>query len=328
MRAKQIYESIGDIFKPKDKEKIKFSINIFKEFLDAISHFDKGKIQNLLSIGIDINYQNEYGETALMYAVMLNNIIMVRFLLECGADVNIKDDEGNDAFHYIFESQHQNKPFVQEKLKEILLKAKKEQDEIKESVGGAGYAVYGGGSSGGFGNPSMQRGGMFFGRGSGFGGSSNLSGGPNLMYTYSVKPLNQTLQPLSTSQDQETYIHVGSRIKGNILNNKKPIEGQILVIQKDEDNNILYYLVLDKNGIKQQVDPTSVYLIEPDEFEDPIMKDVVANESFYPLINESLDRDSYKNVKEKIENSRKLSKELKDKIIPLIIDDQLQWETD
>jgi hypothetical protein len=55
---------------------------------------------------------------------------------------------------------------------------------VRENIGGAGgagYAVYGGGWGRSFGNPSM--GGRFGGRGFGFGGSQNLTGGPNLMYT-------------------------------------------------------------------------------------------------------------------------------------------------
>ena len=53
--------------------------------------------------------------------------------------------------------------------------------------GGAGFS-YGGGSS----IFPVNRGGQMN-RG-GFGGAANL-GGPNMMYTYEIKPLNRTLQP-------------------------------------------------------------------------------------------------------------------------------------
>ena len=76
---------------------------------------------------------------------------------------------------------------------------------VKENFGGAGYAVYGGGARGGYGNS--------IGRGNGFGGSSN-NGGPNIMYTYDIKPLNQLLQQPGTPQGGHRYIHPGSEVNG------------------------------------------------------------------------------------------------------------------
>jgi len=162
--------------------------------------------------------------------------------------------------------------------------------------GGAGYAVYGGGWGRSFGNPSL--GSRFNGRGFGFGGSANLSGGPNLMYTYSVKPLNQELQPRPTPQDNEETIHTGSKIKGKVLNTNKDIEGQIIHIEEDHDNNIKYYLVLDpEDGIEKKVDPTSVYLVKPEEWVNPFTEDQPVEENpkenyqpkgFYPLLTEKL----------------------------------------
>jgi len=106
-----------------------------------------------------------------------------------------------------------------------------EQKYLRENWGGrgAGYAVWGGGTGRNFGNPSMRGG--FAGRGFGFGGSMNLSGGPNLMYTYSVKPLSPVLQQQLTPQDDSKYIHVGSKIKGKIMNTNKDIKGSIIRIE-------------------------------------------------------------------------------------------------
>ena len=54
----------------------------------------------------------------------------------------------------------------------------------------------------------------FFGRGFGF-GSSNSGSGSYSMYTYDVKPLNQTLEPQNaTIDDGKQAIHVGSVVKG------------------------------------------------------------------------------------------------------------------
>ena len=157
-----------------------------------------------------------------------------------------------------------------------------EDGGIEESIGGAGYSVYGGSS--GFGNPKMSG---LGGRGLGFGGSANLAGGPNLMYTYSIKPLNQFLQQPPSERDNEEYMHTGSNVSGYILNTNKKIEGQIMHIEEDEDNNIKWYVILDKEGRKRKVDPTTVYLIKPEELLDPndmANNNETAKDNFYPLL--------------------------------------------
>jgi len=158
---------------------------------------------------------------------------------------------------------------------------------IKESIGGAGYAVYGGGWGKGFGNPSL--GARFSGRGIGFGGSANLSGGPNLMYTYEVKPLNQYLQQQPTTQGDIEYIHPGTEISGYILNTDEKIEGRIINVEEDGDNNILWYIVLDKEGRRRKVDPTTSYVIEPEDLLYHGMMDVV-RENFFPELFEKAAR--------------------------------------
>ena len=146
---------------------------------------------------------------------------------------------------------------------------------LKENIGGgvgAGYSVWGGAGNG-FGNAP--------GRGSGFGQSSN-NGGPNLMYTYDIKPLNQLLQQPGTPQGEDRYIHVGSDIAGKVLGKDQYVEGQIVSIKEDEDHNIQYYEVLvTKTAEKVRVDPTSVELFTHEERPDSYMRDIVG-EAFYP----------------------------------------------
>jgi hypothetical protein len=124
---------------------------------------------------------------------------------------------------------------------------------IKETLnefGGAGYAVYGGGA--GYGN----------GRGIGFGQSSPNKGGPNLMYTYDVKDLNQSLQPPTSTQDEEEYINIGSEVKAKSLETKKWIQGRIISDKVDSDGNILFYTILNpKTGKEEKIDPGSCELI-------------------------------------------------------------------
>jgi len=148
---------------------------------------------------------------------------------------------------------------------------------VKENFGGAGYAVYGGGGRGGYGNS--------YGRGGGFGqGQSN--GGPNLMYTYTIKPLNQVLQQPGTPQGGERYIHVGSEIIGKVLGKDMEVQGSILTIKEDEDHNIQHYIVLNiEDGLKYNVDPTTVELIDTEELPNGALKDFAAvGESFYPSL--------------------------------------------
>lgn len=169
----------------------------------------------------------------------------------------------------------------------MILKADIEE-VLKENIGGAGgagYAVWGGGWGRSFGNPSQ--GGKFTGRGFGFGGSQNLGGGPNIMYTYAVKPLNTLLQQPGTPQGAERYIHVGSEVKGKILGKDKKIDGKVIAIKDDNEGNILHYLVQDlETAEKYQLDPTSIQLITHEELPAGQMMDFVGikENEFYPRL--------------------------------------------
>lgn len=163
--------------------------------------------------------------------------------------------------------------------------AKKDWIFTNENFGGAGYAVYGGGARGGYGNS--------YGRGAGFGqGQSN--GGPNLMYTYTIQPLNQTLQQPGTPQGDERYIHPGSEIKGKVLGKDKEVQGHIVSVKADEDGDLLHYVVLDQDtGEKFNVDPTSIELISHEEMPNHqgMMDFITIGESFYPSIKKYLSKD-------------------------------------
>jgi hypothetical protein len=131
------------------------------------------------------------------------------------------------------------------------MRAKTIQETLNE-FGGAGYAVYGGGAN--YGNP---------GRGVGFGQSSANKGGPNLMYTYDVKDLNQALQTPPTTQSDEKYVHIGVEAKAKSLETKKWIQGKIISAKEDTDGNIIHYEILNpKTGQTEKVDPTSIELIQ------------------------------------------------------------------
>jgi len=180
---------------------------------------------------------------------------------------------------------------------------------IKETLnefGGAGYAVYGGAAN--YGNP---------GRGIGFGQSSQNKGGPNLMYTYDVKDLNQALQPPPTPQDEEKYVHAGSEVKIKSLETGKWFEGTIISSKTDSDGNILHYEVLNPTtGQSEKGDPSSVEVINNDM--EPglatLDRDIVGES----LVFESVDffLNEKKNPRMAVKRS-KLPKEIKEKVLKL-----------
>jgi hypothetical protein len=208
---------------------------------------------------------------------------------------------------------------------------------INENIGN-GYAT----SGTYYGNPS-QVSGNSFGFRSGTGFMSGNGTNQNSMYTYDVKSLNHTLEPQITQNPGEEEISVGSFVEGIVLNkvykfkNKKSkgkIEGKIISIKKDEDGNILYYNVQNsKNNIVYKVDPTSVLIVKyqisrlkqemfPMQKQEPtIGVDQLHSESFYPifvnfLYEEELNSKNYddKSAKEHLKSSKKISKEMKEKI--------------
>lgn len=61
-------------------------------FWEAARQGDVATIKKLHQAGVDLNVRTEYGATALSYACDRNQVEVVRYLVENGADVNTKDD--------------------------------------------------------------------------------------------------------------------------------------------------------------------------------------------------------------------------------------------
>ena len=158
------------------------------------------------------------------------------------------------------------------------MKAKLVKDLLKE-YGGAGFS-YGGGSS----LFPSNRGGQSN-RG-GFGGASNL-GGPNMMYTYEIKPLNKTLEPEVFTGDGNEIIHTGLDISGQELNKRdnKLHVGNVLKIVKSENGTLKYYLIFNpKTATPMKIDPTTAMLISKLDGVDPILGDQLLNKEDSELL--------------------------------------------
>lgn len=126
---------------------------------------------------------------------------------------------------------------------------------INENIGGAGFSLTGG----------------MGGRGGGFGGSSNL-GGPNMMYTYEIKPLNTLLTQKQGKIEDTEAIHVGSIVRGKRLNKPQGryYVGHVTDIKKNENGAIKYFVILSQNALRLKIDPTSIMLVN----NTPLMKDL------------------------------------------------------
>ena len=67
---------------------------IYDEFISAIKSNNVEEVKRLLTQGVDVNAQDEYGYNPLFYAVVNGNTEMVKLLIEAGADVNTKNKFG------------------------------------------------------------------------------------------------------------------------------------------------------------------------------------------------------------------------------------------
>lgn len=68
-------------------------------FLATCSSGDVEEIRKQLDAGADIDTANVDGLTALHQACIDNNLDLVTFLLECGANMNVQDNEGWTPLH-------------------------------------------------------------------------------------------------------------------------------------------------------------------------------------------------------------------------------------
>lgn len=82
-----------------DKEGVSELMYLSKEIADRQARAAFTAIYFLISAGADINHQSKVGITALMLAVESGSKDVVEAMLNAGADINIRDNEGRAAWH-------------------------------------------------------------------------------------------------------------------------------------------------------------------------------------------------------------------------------------
>jgi ankyrin repeat protein len=71
------------------------------------------ELRRLIANGVNLNEKDEFGATALQYAISYKNLEVVGLLLEHSADVDVQDSDGSTALHIAIEGKL---PTVAEKL--------------------------------------------------------------------------------------------------------------------------------------------------------------------------------------------------------------------
>ena len=283
MKARKVLEALEDVLLPKSSEDIgRETFDLIKKYYyiaNGIGKIPGEGSHNYEDINGDeiIDDEERKAIDAIMYFYNVewrdSNKHWESLGLEWIPRILSKWDsgDGSDAKEFLSEINDEIEPLYDE-LSQL----------FERGGGGAGYAVWGGGWGRNFGNPSQGR--SFGGRGFGFGQSSSSGGGPNIMYTYSIKPLNQILEPDPTYADVIDKIYPGVVIKAKLFNKDKYIIGQVQSVQEDGDGNISSYTIMDPDRAQPvKVDPTSAFVWNPEpEGIDYVTHDLpgVKNESY------------------------------------------------
>ena len=74
--------------------------------ITAVNKKNVDAVTVLLRHGADVNWEDGFNTTALMYAASSGNIDIIKLLLNNGADIKHKDKQGNDAISVAKEGKH------------------------------------------------------------------------------------------------------------------------------------------------------------------------------------------------------------------------------
>ncbi|MCK0128838.1 ankyrin repeat domain-containing protein [Erythrobacter sp. F6033] len=102
----------------------------------SIAKNDCEAVKDAIAEGIDVNEQDEYGQTLLMIAAAVKATEIVRILLDAGADPNIVNDDEAGPLTSAVRNAGRSKPFlplpVNVQLIAILLDAGADPDQIDQ----------------------------------------------------------------------------------------------------------------------------------------------------------------------------------------------------
>ncbi len=82
------------------------SIEVCEKFLKAVIDGNLDEVRRMVYAGVNIDYTDEYGSTALIYASAFGNYDIVKFLVKNNAKIDIIDNMDMSAFDYAFEKHY------------------------------------------------------------------------------------------------------------------------------------------------------------------------------------------------------------------------------
>ncbi len=84
-----------------------------EQLVNSVKSGDVAEVVRLLQAGADVNARDEEGATLLMQAAYAGNLEMVRVLIKAGADVNAKDERGWSAISRAVYNAEQKRGFAE-----------------------------------------------------------------------------------------------------------------------------------------------------------------------------------------------------------------------
>ena len=89
--------------------------------IELIKNNDLVGVIKAIENGADVNLKDEWGRTALHWAVEKENLEMVKYLVENGADANLLDIKGRTAFTFAVEKGNLEmvKLFIEKGLRKV-----------------------------------------------------------------------------------------------------------------------------------------------------------------------------------------------------------------
>ena len=100
------------------------------ELVDGVKHRDISAVQNLLKKGENVNATDKDGNTALHYAVAMDNAEMAGVLLASGADMNIENAKGWSPLKI---AEQKKVPHVTEVLQNAMVANQKAEAKVEQA---------------------------------------------------------------------------------------------------------------------------------------------------------------------------------------------------